>query len=222
MTADPQRLAEGLDSFLAIIVLSDRANIVARAAPYLARGMIWDLGYAAPDPFFTHIGQIPGAPSTEVNNSASFVAFARAAGLRLETNEARTVYVRTYVDFDPTTLTIVESSRDVRFIVPATPEPQMPTVSEPSTPEELQRTIEEGDRRAYLEDIERRRFLETSVLPNVAPLCLRGDGPYWGVIHVIERSRTLVRIEVRLRLDGTIDTHRVVLTEQVPVMTTLW
>src|SRR5262245_48584390 len=63
------RLAEGLDAFLGDIVRSDRSEIDARPAPFLAKGTIWDgLHYGHAHPFYFHLGSIEGSPTVALSS----------------------------------------------------------------------------------------------------------------------------------------------------------
>ncbi len=204
-TPDRGSLAVGLDPFLAGMVLDERTDLVARAAPFLAHGRIWDLehfGHA--HPFYAHVGELPGAPSVALSSSASFVAFARSAGLVLDTEAARAAYVKTFVALDPDVLVLLESGQDIRFDVPR----ERSAVS---------RELLDLLGPAILEEVERRRYVEDHLAHGIAPVCLRGAGPCHGVVYAIKRQQKLVRIEVTLEKSGAVAAHEVILAERVPV-----
>ena len=187
------------------MVSDERTELVARAAPFLVRGMIWDMehfGHA--HPFYAHIGELPGAPSVALSSSASFVAFTRSAGLVLDTEVARAAYVKTFLELDPEVLVLLESGQDIRFNVPR----ERSAVS---------REVLDLLGPAVLEEVQRRRHVEDHLAPAIAPLCLRGAGPLHGVVHAIKRQQKLVRIEVTLEKSGAIAAREVLLAEHVPV-----
>jgi hypothetical protein len=204
---DRARLAEGLDAFLGDMVRSDRSEIVARPAPFLARGTIWDgLHYGHSHPFYFHLGSIEGTPTVALSSSSALVGFARQAGLMLDDDAKRVVYLKTFLSLDPKILQLLESPQDIHFTAPR----DIASLTLSAEDMEMLRPI-------ILDEIQRRRQIEDRHSASIKPMCLKGAFPFRGVIHAIKRQQTLVRLEVTLERSGEVAVREVVLAERVPV-----
>jgi hypothetical protein len=214
--ADARRIATGLDASLANLVLDGaRARLTARAASFLHGGHIWNFEYRGTyHPSYACIGELPGAPSVELGSAEAFLAFARGAGLRLDDDVARVAYVKTYLELEG--LDVVESGSDIPFAVAALPNSGLGGFDAGADADPATR-LQDELRHEVASLLEKRRILESRVVPSLAPLCLHGRGPFWGVVHALDSGHQLLRLEVALERDGTVTTHGLVVARDLPV-----
>lgn len=201
-------LASGLEPFLADLLQRRETEITARPAPFLRCGALYDVEHLGHNhPYSFHVAWLPGHPAVSLPAPERLLAFAREAGLSLDTEARRTSYVEAFLALDARYQQLLPTARDLRFTVPRElPDPRVDELLkiDPNAP--------------VAQEVARRRHIEDALGPTFRPLRLAGAAPWGGAIHAIKKPRELVRVEVTLLPGGDVAVREVTLVTDAPVM----